>query len=189
MHHSSNAYILDDPDQPMAKQMKLTLKIMMTAGSLLLLSSLAGQAQTVYEDHSETRYSDGSKSSSSSRTVIRDYDAERRQALAEQQQALAEDREIARQQAEHARLAAEEKARAEQRFQAAIDAQNARHDQQQGRLQEQAYAQEKTQVRDDDQKIAAYIKANGYDVSQDNINKLRAYMFAHGLLHVEQIGQ
>jgi hypothetical protein len=68
--------------------MKLTLKIMMTAGSLLLLSSLAGRAQTVIEDQSVTRHSDGSRSNSSSTTVIRDYDAERRQALAERQQAL-----------------------------------------------------------------------------------------------------
>ena len=167
--------------------MKLTLKIMMTAGSLLLLSSLAGQAQTVIEDQSVTRHSDGSRSSSSSTTVIRDYDAERRQALAERQQALAEARERAQQQAEYARLAAEERARAEQRWQAAIAAQNRRHDQQQARSQEQAYSQEKTQVRDDDQNIAAYIKANGYDASQDNINKLRAYMFAHGLLHVTEL--
>ena len=165
-------------------------KLTIIAGGLLLWSSSGLLAQTIIQDQSVTRYSDGSRSNSSSSTVIRDYDAERRQALAERQQALAEARERAQQQAEYARLAAEEKARAEQRWQAAIAAQNARHDAANGALTTQSKAVEPAQQPDSDAVIKAFIEANGYhDVSQTQIKKVRAYMIAHGLRHVSELGQ
>jgi len=120
---------------------------MITTGSLLLLSSLA-QAQTTIQHENVTRYSDGTQSKSSSSTVIHDYDAERREALAERQQRFEEAKAQAEEQAAYAQQKAEEKARAEQRFASVIAAQNARHER-----------EEANRRMDDDATIASYIKA------------------------------
>jgi uncharacterized membrane protein YqiK len=152
--------------------------LIVTAGFALI--SASAKAETLEQAEIDTEHA-LQRSLNATAQAAANEDARRARAEEREMQLLRAEAEAARQRAEAERRAeAQKEAEARgNRWAEAIAEQNRRHDEQNRLLS-----------MDSDQSIKACLEAYGYqNVSPTDIAKVRAYMSAHGLLHVSQIGQ
>jgi hypothetical protein len=148
--------------------------------AVLALSTLVSQAETWEQASIDTEHALQNRINADAQ-FTRDENARRarEEAREARAQAAAEARQEAIEFQQRQREATEREAAQKKRFADAIAAQNRRHAEHDGLAQQP----------DSDAVIKTFIEANGYhDVTQIQIDKVRAYMSANHLLHVSQIG-